>query len=140
MAYEEEPKLIESGFGVAIRVTNVLTTNYDHEEKLIGSQSIWAWSPENGYGQFSGYSDIFDDLEVFFGERGGHETRWQYRVNPFSETDSRLHYTPLWFPDGEYRVFIESVYGWTPAGQFYVYGSDAVTIDGDMYDRVTAVE
>lgn len=139
VAYEEFPDLIESGFGVSIAVKTVLSTNYDHAEKLVGTQRVWCWSPESGYGELSGYSDVFDSLNVKEGNRGDKLIRWEYAVNPHSETGSRLHYTPLWFPDGSYRIQAQGFQAWSPAGEMYVIGSDDVTIDGDMYDRVTAV-
>lgn len=139
VAYEEFPDLIESGFGVSIAVKTELSTNYDHAEKLVGVQRVWCWSPESGYGELSGYSDVFDSLNVKEGNRGDKRIRWEYAVNPHSETGSRLHYTPLWFPDGSYRIQAQGFQAWSPAGEMYVIGSDDVTIDGDMYDRVTAV-
>ena len=139
VVYEEIPDVIESGFGVSIAVKTTLSTNYDHAEKLVGVQRVWCWSPESGYGELSGYSDVYDNLQTSEGERGDKVIRWQYKVNPYSETDSRLHYTPLWFPDGSYRVQAQGFQAWSPAGEMYVTESDAVTIDGDMYDRVTAV-
>ena len=139
VAYEEIPDVIESGFGVSIAVKTTLSTNYDHAEKLVGVQRVWCWSPESGYGELSGYSDVFDSLQTKEGERGDKVVRWQYKINPYSETDSRLHYTPLWFPNGTYRVQVQGFQAWSPAGEMYASESDAVTIDGDMYDRVTAV-
>ena len=139
VAYEEIPDVIESGFGVSIAVKTELSTNYDHAEKLVGVQRVWCWSPESGYGELSGYSDVYDNLQTSEGERGDKVIRWQYKVNPYSETDSRLHYTPLWFPDGTYRVQAQGFQAWSPAGEMYATESDDVTIDGDMYDRVTAV-
>lgn len=139
VAYEEIPDVIESGFGVSIAVKTTLSTNYDHAEKLVGVQRVWCWSPESGYGELSGYSDVFDSLQTREGDRGDKVIRWQYKVNPYSETDSRLHYTPLWFPDGTYRIQAQGFQAWSPAGEMYATESDAVTIDGDMYDRVTAV-
>ena len=139
VAYEEIPDVIESGFGVSIAVKTELSTNYDHAEKLVGVQRVWCWSSESGYGELSGYSDVFDSLQTKEGSSGDKVISWQYKVNPYSETDSRLHYTPLWFPDGTYRIQAQGFKAWSPAGEMYATESDAVTIDGDMYDRVTAV-
>ena len=69
-----------------------------------------------------------------------HGENFGSKCNPFSETGSRLHYTPLWYPDGQYTLLCQSFYGWTPAGQMYWFDVGSVDILGDMYDRVTAIQ
>ena len=131
---------MESGFGVQTALRTQVTTNYDHPEKLVGVQMAWAFSPETGYGQIAKWSGAFDSLETSVGNAGDKTASWQYAVNPFSESGSRLHYTPLWFPDGQYTVLCQSFYAWSPAGQLYWYDAGSVDILGDMYDRVTAIQ
>ena len=140
IAYPTEPKRMESGFGVQIALRTQLTTNYDHPEKLVGVQMAWVFSPEAGYGQYSKWSGVFDALEISAGSSGDKITQWRYAVNPWSESGSRLHYTPLWFPDGQYTVLSQAFYAWSPAGQMYWYDAGSVDILGDMYDRVTAIQ
>ena len=131
---------MESGFGVQARLQTVLTTNYDNPEKLVGVQMAWTFSPESGYGQITEWSGVFDALEACSGSPGEINTLWQYPVNPWSDTGSRLHYTPLWFPDGPYTILSQAFYAWSPAGQMYCYDAGSVDILGDMYDRVTAIQ
>ena len=100
----------------------------------------WVYSPEAGYGQYSKWSGVFDALEISAGSSGDKITQWRYAVNPWSESGSRLHYTPLWFPDGQYTVLSQAFYAWSPAGQMYWYDAGSVDILGDMYDRVTAIQ
>lgn len=140
IAYAAEPKRMESGFGVQVALRTQLTTNYDHPEKLVGVQMAWVYSPEAGYGQYSKWSGVFDALEISAGSPGDKITQWRYAVNPWSESGSRLHYTPLWFPDGQYTVLSQAFYAWSPAGQMYWYDAGSVDIQGDMYDRVTAIQ
>ena len=46
----------------------------------------------------------------------------------------RTHYTPLWFPDGDYTVHIVLSDIWTPTGMLSVSANAALVIDGNMYD------
>ena len=140
IAYADKPRQMESGFGVNTNLTTTITTNYDHPEKLVGCQIAWVYAPETGYGQIAQWSGVFDSLESIGGAQGARITRWQQKVNPHSESGSRLHYTPLWFPDGQYTLLCQSFYAWTPAGQMYWYDVGSVDILGDMYDRVTAIQ
>jgi hypothetical protein len=100
---------------------------------------VWVRSPENAYGQLSAWQNVRDSLTVKTGVAGGTNVTWQLAVNPYSVTDSRLHYTPLWFPDGEYTAWAQAFYAWTPVGQLYEHKTDTLTIEGDMYDRITTV-
>ncbi len=80
-----------------------------------------------------------DSLEVKTGAIGSMTATWQLAVNPWSTTGSRLHYTPLWFPDGSYTAWAQAFYAWSPIGQLYEHKTDALAISGDMYDRITVI-
>ena len=140
IAYIDKPKQMESGFGITVQCSTTLTTNYDHPEKLVGAQMVWVRYPESAYGQLSAWQNVRDDLQVKTGAAGGITTTWQVNVNPYSVTGSRLHYTPLWFPDGEYIAWVQAFYAWSPIGQLYEHTNDALTIEGDMYDRIMTVK
>lgn len=140
IAYADKPDQMESGFGVHTGLTTQIATNYDRPEKLVGAQLAWVFAPESGYGQLPQWADVFDSLENCGGTPGAALVRWQQGVNPWSESESHLHYTPLWTPDGAYVLLCQSFYAWTPAGQMYAYDTDGVNIFGDMYDRVTAIQ
>jgi hypothetical protein len=138
IAYPDNPGLMESGFGVQATCKTTLTTNYDHPEKLIGPQMVWVYAPDSSYGQGQ-WQNVRDSLVSSSGSAGDKTIQWQYGVNPYSTTSSRLHYTPLWFPDGQYMALAQAFYAWSPVGQMVGFETDSVTILGDMYDRITAV-
>ena len=138
VAIAGKPDVIESGFGLAATATTTVSTNYDHPEKLVGPQLLYAFYPETYYG-LSPYSRYADALTVSRGSLGDMSIGWQYPISPFSTVGSRLHFTPLWIPDGTYPVLAQAFYAWSPVGQVYEYQADPVTILGDMYDRVTVV-
>jgi hypothetical protein len=97
-------------------------------------------SREHANGQIAGWQNIRDSLEIKIGEAGDMRITWQLTVNPYSTTGSRLHYTPLWYPDGSYTAWAQAFYAWTPVGQMYEYKTDVLTIEGDMYDRITTIK
>ena len=140
IAYADKPRQMESGFGFSVQCTTTLTTNYDHPEKLVGTQMVWERYPESAYGQFADWQNVRDSLEIKTGEAGDMTITWQLAVNPYSTTGSRLHYTPLWYPDGNYIAWAQAFYAWSPVGQLYEHKTDTLTIEGDMYDRVTTVQ
>lgn len=140
IAYPDKPKTMESGFGFSVQCTTTLSTNYDRPEKLVGAQMIWVRYPESAYGQLSEWQNVRDSLEVKTGEVGDMTITWQLAINPYSTTGSRLHYTPLWFPDGEYVAWAQAFYAWSPVGQLYSHTTDSLTIEGDMYDRITTIK
>ncbi len=139
IAYPDQPERMESGFGFSVQCTTTLSTNYDHPEKLTGVQFVWVRHPESAYGQLSQWQFARDSLEVKAGSPGSAATTWQLAANPWSVTGSRLHYTPLWFPDTNYTAWAQAFYAWSPLGQLYEYKTDSLVISGDMYDRVTTV-
>ncbi len=140
IAYADKPRQMESGFGFCVQCTTTLTTNYDHPEKLVGAQMVWVRYPESAYGQIAGWQNIRDSLEIKTGEAGDMTVTWQLAINPYSATGSRLHYTPLWYPDGIYTAWVQTFYAWSPVGQLYEYKTDVLTIEGDMYDRITTIK
>jgi hypothetical protein len=133
---KDHPDLVESGFGVYVTATTRVNTNYDHPEKLVSPQMFWVFYPETGYWDDPKWYRFADALELESGTIGAISTnRWQYPVSPYSVTNSRLHYTPVWFPDGMYEAVGQAFYGWSPAGQLYTQSSDSVEIQGNMYER-----
>ena len=140
IAYADKPRQMESGFGFSVQCTTALSTNYDHPEKLVGAQMVWARYPESAYGQLSAWQNVRDSLVVKTGEAGEMMLTWRLAVNPYSVAGSRLHYTPLWYPDAEYVAWVQAFYAWSPVGQLYEHKTDTLTIEGDMYDRITTVK
>lgn len=64
-----------------------------------------------------------------------------HRANPYSvyydgtSTDnSRVHFTPIWYPDGEYTVIIYYFDMWTPVGTVWNVASYSADISGTVFD------
>lgn len=48
--------------------------------------------------------------------------------------NQKVHFTPIWFPDGKYAVYAEVIDAWTPDGMLSVNLTDEITIKGSLYD------
>lgn len=87
------------------------------------------------------------DVRLYFPEFQYGMTLGQYRtldaagtntfvlpVNPNADND-RLHFVPLWYPDGDYTVQGYAGDLWTPVGMMSGYlTSDPITIKESAYD------
>ncbi len=57
-----------------------------------------------------------------------------FKPNLYSHWYNRVHFTPVWYPDGEYRVKCEISSIWTPVGELKLTLSDYVMINGTVFD------
>ena len=47
---------------------------------------------------------------------------------------ARQHFTPIYYPDGEYKLKSVLSDCWTPAGMIITYKTVTVQINGNVYD------
>lgn len=62
---------------------------------------------------------------------------WNYmtfKPNEWSQFEKRVHFNPVWFPDGIYEMKLKVFSFWTPNGEITFDLSDYVYIDGAVYD------
>jgi hypothetical protein len=148
VAIAGSPKQMESGFGITIDVDTLMLTDYDQAHKLVKPQQVWAMYPELEYGQDTSDWYLFADaLEITRDSSVENPaTGWQLPVSPYTfygpgddeakaQKHIRLHYTPVWTPDGEYHVHVHTFYAWSPMGQLFDHLSDHVLIEDSMYSR-----
>lgn len=142
VAYPESERadVIESGFGLEADATVSLTSNCSDPDKLVGPQYLYVYYPETNYGNStnSGFESYHETMERISGTE--YSGVWALQENPFSSLEyPRVHYTPLWYPDGQYTAVCMALNSWTPAGKLSYGTEDSVIISGDMYDRVSVV-
>jgi hypothetical protein len=142
VAYPEPVRadVIESGFGLEADATVSLTSNCNDPDKLVGPQYLYVYYPETNYGNSSapGFEYYHETMERISGTE--YNGLWALQENQFSSLEySRVHYTPLWYPDGQYTAVCMALNSWTPAGKLTYGTEDSVNISGDMYDRVSVV-
>ena len=55
--------------------------------------------------------------------------------NPNADGQERLHFTPLWYPNGSYVVSVTATEVWTPSGMIYcIRNSNTIRIVDSAYD------
>lgn len=120
---------MKSGYGISVSYTPGIENinGYAHPDSgaYTGIQTAYALFPEFGYSTDNGK---YRTLEKADG-------KWQFEPNTLADRNGRIHFTPLWFPDGDYVVSVTASDFWTPAGM--ISGSrnaSAITISGSAYD------
>lgn len=57
----------------------------------------------------------------------------EFKKNKYSTYNNRTHFSPLWFPDGEYKVYTWALDCWCPAGMLSINLTDSVTIKDNLF-------
>ncbi|MET0017987.1 hypothetical protein [Oscillibacter sp.] len=114
---------MKSGYGVEVSVEPLVqygsgVADYD----ITPIQNAVATFPEFGYQK---YDRLLEKVDA---------RNWMFKQNPFSYYSNRIHYIPLWYPDGDYTVPVCVFDAWTPGGQLYATVSDTLNIFGDALD------
>lgn len=114
---------MKSGYGVNQTVkTRVSTTQ---SSAATEAQTAVSYFPEFGYTDF---------WRLLVQTRDGYRAEFEFTPNRYSTYNNPTHFTPIWYKDGEYRVYTYLMDVWTPAGMLSQNLSDPVTIRGDLWD------
>lgn len=112
---------IKSGYGFNIDVNTYPYTNAPSSH-LTNAQNVISYFPEFEYQNF------WRLLEMT--SIGGFE----FKNNKYSTYNNRVHFTPIWYPDGDYTVYSEVIDMWTPDGMLRLNLYDDIRIDGNLYE------
>ena len=110
-------RTMKSGYGINETVTASISGNGQHTEL----QNAVAYFPEFYYKTY------WRLLEYTHGAL-------EFRKNKYSTYNNRTHFTPLWYPDGNYKVYTWAIDCWTPAGMLSANLTDSLTIKGNVFD------
>ena len=110
-----------SGYGLN---TEVSVSVSGGGSDIAGLLKVDSFYPEHNYSTATNKSDR---LELVGG-------KYVFKSNGNTVSGSRMHTTPLWFPDKAYAVKYYAFDLWCPGGMLYGYTNAYVNIDGDMYD------
>lgn len=110
-------RTMKSGYGINETVTASISGNGQHTEL----QNAVAYFPEFYYKTY------WRLLEYTKGAL-------EFRKNKYSTYNNRTHFTPLWYPDGNYKVYTWAIDCWTPAGMLSANLTDSLTIKGNVFD------
>jgi len=111
---------MKSGYGVNINVSTFPTTNAPSSH-ITKAQNVITYFPEFNYETYWRLLELIGNGDFVF------------KNNKYSTYNSPVHFTPLWYPDGEYRIYAEVIDLWTPDGMLRINLNDDVTIDGDLF-------
>jgi hypothetical protein len=117
-------KLMKSGYGVKISVSGRVRTS-SSTANITGAQTAVTYFPEFSYRT---YWRLLDP------KRDGLSSAFHFKINQYSTYGRRVHFTPLWYPDGTYTAYTYLEDAWTPAGMLSANLTDYVKIKGNVYD------
>lgn len=116
--------IMKSGYGVNATVNALITTDAPSSH-VIGAQTATAYFPEFHY------KDYWRSLDR---TESGYSAQFQLKTNKYSTYNRRVHFLPIWYPDGQYTVdlYIQDV--WTPVGMLSISIADGINVSGSLYD------
>lgn len=117
-------KTMKSGYGINLNVNSNLSSNAP-SSSITGAQNVISYYPEFNY---KTYNRVLEMITA------GYSSSFQLKKNKYSTYNQRVHFTPIWYPDGTYSVYAEVIDVWTPEGMLSVNLNDYVNIKGSLYD------
>lgn len=115
---------MKSGYGINLSVSTSFNSNASSSD-ITGAQNVLASFPEFEY---QNYFRLLDMITT------GYFSTFELKQNKYSTYSERVHFTPVWFPDGRYIVCTEIIDTWTPGGMLSINLADEVDINGSIYD------
>ncbi len=120
---------MKSGYGFTVECKPTIAGIMDHvmpsETAYTQVQFIAATFPEFAYSKANG---SYRTLEKVGGT-------WSFVSNPNADGNERLHFIPLWYPDGNYSIHLTLSEVWTPSGMVTLeYNTNYVVITDSAYD------
>lgn len=119
----DSSKHMKSGYGLEINTTTTLSSNAPSNH-ITGAQHAVTYFPEYSYQSYWRLHDLK--------ERSNNASFW-LKTNEFSTYNSRVHFTPIWFPDGPYTPITRVLDAWTPDGMLTLQLQDTITISGNLF-------
>lgn len=114
---------MKSGYGIEMDTRTQLATNAAGQH-ITGAQTAVSYFPEFGYQTYWRLHDR---------QIAGNQTSFMLKPNEHSTYQSRVHFTPIWFPDGSYTPITRILDAWTPDGMLTIQLQEPVTISGNLF-------
>lgn len=130
----------DSGIGNSITARKVYVNNTEIENKEeakkyysdlnLNSIDGFVKLPEHNYGSVT--AELVNNRGIITMRKNPFSK--YYNTTDYSKSDySRVHFTPVWYPDGEYNILVQTSI-WTPKGKLSGYCFNTILIDGSVYD------
>lgn len=120
-------KTMKSGYGLDACVSAQIRSSAPSSQ-ITGAQNVIAYFPEFNY---STYWRLLQRLTT------GFSGTFEFQKNKYSTYGQPCHFSPVWFPDGQYTTYAECMDAWTPAGMLQINLTDSLTIRGSLFDDWT---
>lgn len=116
-------RTMKSGYGINMEASARMFSGApsDHITQV---QTCVAYFPEF---QYTDYWRLLERTSP------GYQAGFQFRANEYSTYHRRTHFSPVWFPDGDYTVYAQVMDAWTPAGMLKVHLHDALTVQDNLF-------
>lgn len=114
---------MKSGYGIEFSTLTTLSSNAPNSH-ITGAQVAISYFPEFAYQRYWRFHDI---------KTSGYNASFWLKPNEFSTYNSRVHFTPIWFPDGPYTPITRVLDAWTPEGMLTLQLQDTITISGNLF-------
>lgn len=115
---------LKSGYGIQEEVTARVTTT--QSSAVTAAQNAVTYFPEFGY---ENYWRLLDCTI------SGRRSTLTFKDNPYSTYHRPTHFTPIWYPDGEYKAYTWLLDCWTPAGMLSMNLTDSLTVSGNLWEE-----
>ena len=124
--------IMKSGYGFSAYSRSLMTSVPGYSTAPSGTYTVpqycYLLYPEYNYSFISGKATTLERYNET-------STPYAYYQLPTVGEYGRVHFTPLWFPDGTYAVKIVQSDCWTPAGMITkTIIPNTITISGNAYD------
>ena len=121
---------MKSGYGISLQSRILINPVYGTNTASSSSYTL----PQYAYALFPEYNYVFADGKATTLNKVAGEA-YTYFEFPTLSTYGKVHFTPLWYPDGNYTVKIVQSDCWTPAGMISLgVVPSSITISGNAYD------
>ncbi|WP_025845248.1 hypothetical protein [Paenibacillus ehimensis] len=114
---------MKSGYGIEINSFTTLSSNAPSSH-ITGAQHAVSYFPEFAY---QTYWRLHDNVER------GYSASFKLKRNEYSTYESRVHFTPIWYPDGPYTPITRILDAWTPDGMLTLQLQETITISGNLF-------
>ena len=114
---------MKSGYGVNVFVNARASTS--QSSATTAPQTAVSYFPEFYYERY---------WRLLERTRNGYSAVFEFQNNRYSTYRRRTHFTPIWMPDGEYRVYTYLLDCWTPDGMLSRNLTDLVQITGNLWE------
>ena len=129
-----DERFIKSGYGIEADIASSVYSN--ESSNVTGFQTSKYLFPEFNYKKYWRLGDKTEQKNI----RGTIKGKIQLPKNYYSYTgyfgysDGRYHFLPIWYPDGNYKVYAKIYDCWTPAGELRAKVTADITCKGAMWD------